>query len=80
MFIALEKVELENSFMNTKYDIVGGYEVFILRKIQASIRVKELDDLQLINIANEFIVHNVLNKLSTSFDKLKGTNIAQEEI
>lgn len=66
----INKVEIEipmSSFMKTKDDNVSGIRDFILRKIQATTRLKELE----VPIVDEFIVHKVLNKLPTSFDQLK---------
>lgn len=53
--------------MNIKYDNVSGVRVSILRKIQVSTRLKELE----VPIAEEYIMLKVLNKISTSFGELK---------
>lgn len=58
-----------SSFINTQYNNVGGVRDFILKKIEASPRLKELE----VTIASEFIVHQELNQLSISFDMLKVT-------
>lgn len=52
-----------SSFMNTKRDNADEVQDFILRKIQDSARLKELE----VPIVDEFIVHQILNQLPTSF-------------
>lgn len=58
-----------SSFINTKYNNTGGVQNFIMTEIQASARLKEVD---------EFIVHQMLNKLHT-FDQLKVTYNVQKD-
>lgn len=52
-----------SSFINTKYYNGGGVTDYIVRKTQAFTRLKELEE----HIAYEFIVHQVLNQLPTSY-------------
>lgn len=52
--------------MNIKYDNVTEIRNFIQRQIEASTRLKELE----LPIAEDVIMHQVLNQLHSSFDQL----------
>lgn len=62
-------------FIDTIYDNLGGIQDLTLRKIQAFTRLKELE----VRIDDDFIVHQVLNELFTSFDQPKVTYITAND-
>lgn len=73
----LDKAKMANLmsyFMNTNYNKWEDRDIR-LRKIHASIRLKELE----VPIADKFIAHQVLNQLLSSFDQLKSPTIPQKD-